>query len=448
MEKIHGRHYLKIDLIELNQKGKLFYVGKIKASEMLSVYTVRPAKYDIEKNSSIAQSFPNEKDYYEFLTSEIESNFDEKDFQRKYSESRVNEIQKFLTNQEYAFFPNTIITYCDLLNDLENFDIGENAGIEYFKSLSNVPSQLSYFYRESGNPILLIPFEQNSLLVIDGQHRLEGLKKVDPAIQNEYDLLVAFIIGYDRSVIAQQFYTINYEQKPVNKSLLYHLMGEFSNNLDELTFVHKVVKALNELEQSPFHKRIKMLGTAPSNYEDKKSLSVSLAFLIDALLRTLSSKSTPGIYQPIFRYYFNHEEYQIDIIRGLMNYFKAISNLVQNWDDPNSSLISKGMGIGAAIKVLQLLFPIVFVNDWKLQPSKFKNLEVKYFESLLSGIQNVDFSKEGKFGGVGSAGSINKIKEEIIINLNYLESDTYLEFESFFKSEILPEYKLWLKQNL
>lgn len=449
MLRIHNRNYLHIKLLEINQKGKKFYVGKILAKDMLSIYTVRPAKYDVEKNISIANSFPDQEDYFDYLT--VNGSVSEKDFQRKYSETRVNEISQFLNNQEFAFFPNTIISNCDLINDLDLFDINEYDGIETFEKLNNVPSHLSFFYHKNEEAFLLIPLIENSLLIIDGQHRLEGLKKSSIDVQNNYELLIAFIIGFDRSVIAQQFYTINYEQKPVNKSLLYHLMGEFSDNLDELTFMHKVVKALNELDYSPFYKRVKMLGSTPDNYDmyDKRLLSISLAFLIDALIKTISSKSNPGLYQPIFRYYFINEKFRIEIIKTLINYFTAVSKLVPDWNDPSNSLISKGMGVGALLKVLQIIFPIIFKKELNFSPEKIKDLNVDLFLKYLDGIQNVNFSNSGKFGGIGSAGSINKIKEEIILNLNELGThNSFKDFEIFFKETTLIEYKNWLSKHI
>src|SRR5690606_24288994 len=133
---------------------------------------------------------------------------------------------------------------------------------------------------------------------------LGGLLKTEYSVKKEFDLLVSFIIGFDRSVIAKQFYTINYEQKPVNKSILYELTGEFSVEVTELTFLHNLVKILNELDKSPFYKRIKMLGTTPKGVdtEDKSRYSISQAFMIDALRKSISNKSTGGVYQPIFLY--------------------------------------------------------------------------------------------------------------------------------------------------
>lgn len=449
---INNRKYLDVELVSINQKDKIFYVGKIKARDLLEIYTVRPARYDFEKNISMAKSFPSEQDYYNHLISQNKQTISDRDFQRKYSETRVNDISKFLNNEEYAFFPNTIIVNCELINDVEAYDLEESTGLDSFRNILDPPSHLSLLYTDNSKNKLLVPFTKDAILIIDGQHRIEGLKKAKDDIIDNYELLLAFIIGYDRSVIAQQFYTINYEQKPVNRSLLYHLMGEFSTELDELTFFHKVVKALNELEISPFYKRIKMLGVAPQNMsaDDKKLLSISLAFLIDALIKSISKNSTRSIYQPIFRYYYVHEKYQIEIIRVLLNYFSAVKDIVPNWANPSESLASKGMGVGALIKTLQLLFPIIFVREWNKDPSKIQQLDKNSFLSYLKGLENVDFSKNGPFGGSGSAGSINKIKETIVENVDYFDETDYSEFEYNFKKEggVLSQFKSWIDNHL
>ena len=443
-----GERFLDVPLLEVNQKGQTFYVGKILAQDMLNVFTVRPAKYDIQKNASLAKSFPSDKDFYEHLISKSKETISDQDFQRKFDPSRVSSIEKYIKENEYPFFPNTIIANCEIINDYEELGIDSTCSREEFFNKEKRPSHLSFLSESNKYKKLLIPYTEDSILIIDGQHRLEGLRKVDKDILSNYELIVSFLIGFDRSTIAQQFYTINYEQKPVNKSLLYHLTGEFSTDLNELTFLHNVVRILNELDRSPFYRRIKMLGVNPPNLSkpERNLLSVSQAFLIDQLIRTISKSSKNSIYQPIFLYFYLNEEKQIEIVRFLIKYFKAISNLISGWDNPNYSIISKGMGIGAFIKVLHLIFPKLFFDKWERDPERLQLIKVQDMVTILSGIENVDFSKEGKFGGVGSGGSINKIKEDIITELRFIPFENYNDFEQDFRENYLPRFKEWTNQ--
>lgn len=295
--------YAKVELLPVNQKDETFYLSKMDAETFIHVYTVRPAEYDFEKHSSLAKSFPEESEYYQHLINEDRDKIAKKDFQREADGGRIKAISEYLKTEDYAFFPNTIIVNCELINDWAQFGIGEESTLEDFFNVPDKPEFLSFLQKDNHKYSLIIPLQSKSVLVIDGQHRLEGLGKMDKEFREKYDLIIAFIIGYDRSVIATQFYKINYEQKPVNKSLLYQLTGEFSREITEISFMHNVVKLLNELEDSPFYGRVKMLGRTPKNLtaDERRKLSISQAFMIDSMIRFVSVKAKDTLHtRPYF----------------------------------------------------------------------------------------------------------------------------------------------------
>ncbi|KAA0245643.1 MAG: DGQHR domain-containing protein [Candidatus Brocadia sp. AMX2] len=450
--KNHNFNFIEIELVPILQKEKSFFFGKVLAKDLLHIYTVRPAKYDSKKHSSFAKSFEDDKEYYEYLVKQDEERIAIKDFQREPDKSRINKIAKFLEDEEFPFFPNTIIATCDLINDIQEFGISFDSTFEQFIQISNRPAHLSFLKKQGDDKyILYIPFVEHSVLVIDGQHRLKGLETATAIIQENFELLISFIIGFDRSVIAQLFYTINYEQKSVNKSLLYHLTGEFSSELDELTFMHNVVKILNELENSPFHGKIKMLGINPkeATSEMKEKLTISQAFLIDYLIRTISATSINSYSQPIFLYYYKNKELQIEIIRFLIRYFNAIREIKKNdWDNPSTNILTKGIGIAALIKVLHFLFVKMFIDEWDTDPLKLASVSKEDLIKKLDGLLDVDFSKEGEFGGAASGGSINKLSQRIIEKVKYFSFNNYKEFFENYKSVYLPEFKEWIKNKI
>lgn len=446
---LNGIKFLEVELISVVQKGEGFFLGKILAKDFLELYTVRPAKYDLNKHTSYVKSFEDDKEYYEHLIRQDEQRISEKDFQRDYDKTRVNKITKFLNEEEFPFFPNTIIATCDLINDFKEFDLSVESSLDQFMEINNRPEQLSFLTRSDGEYKLYIPYNTDSILVIDGQHRLRGLEGVSDDIKSEYDLLVSFIVGFDRSVIAQLFYTINYEQKSVNKSLLYHLTGEFSSELDELTFMHNVAKVLNELETSPFFGKIKMLGINPKNAsaEEREKLTISQAFLIDYLIKTISVNAISGYLQPIFLFYFKNEKLQIEIIRFLIKFFNAVKSIKnQDWETPSSNILTKGMGIAALIKTLHFLFVKMFIDEWEMNPEKIKEVTEKSLTKKLTGLANVDFSKQGEFGGTASGGSINKITQRLIERIDYFNADSYSLFFDEYKVRYLPVFKNWIKK--
>jgi len=420
--KFNGIEYLKVDLEEIKQKDNSFFLAKINAPEFLKIFTVRPAEYDLEKNTSLANSFPDESEYYQHLIDDDKSKINDKNFQREPNDERISKIVKFLQNEDYAFFPNTIIANCDLINDIEGFGINEDSTELEFLELENKPESISFLKKESNSYFLYIPNISNSVLVIDGQHRLEGLKKASIDIQQQYDLIISFIIGFDRSVIAKQFYTINYEQKSVNKSLLYQLTGEFSREIDELTFMHNVAKLLNELNESPFYSRIKMLGKAPKNASsaDKEKLSISQAFFIDSTIRFVSTKAKGTSTPPIFLKYYKNISDHIFIVRALARFFTAVERIKPDWSSPKESIISKGMGVTALLRVLNIVFPIIFINELNKNWQAIDNFKTEDYERVLQGLENVDFGTNGPYGKTGSAGSISKIKNDILSKLEYI----------------------------
>lgn len=439
----HNRkRFLKLEVVQVHQKSHSFYISKAPALELVDMFTVSPAKYDVSKYENQARKFPEENEYFNEIINA--KNRQIKEFQREKDPSRVNSISKFILENEYSFFPNTIICTCDILeiDDIKNI---EDVIDKYYKG----PESLSFLFNEDDKEFLIIPIVKESVLVIDGQHRLEGLKKYindNPLFNENYEVLLSFFIDYDRAIVAQQFYTINYEQKSVNKSILYHLMGEFSDEINELTLLHNFVRLLNELTKSPFHNRIKMLGKTPLGIEDeqKSKFSISQAFLIDELLKTISSKASNGLYQPIFLRYFRNEEEQIKIVKFLIRYFNAIKSLNPDWNDPEASILSKGMGVGALIKVLQLLFPILLFDEFNGDGEAIIDLDIQQIKNYLKGIEDTNLSS---FSGQGSAGSMNRIKEVFIENINYLNTSSYTTFERKFRNDYLQRFKDWNKSR-
>jgi DGQHR domain-containing protein len=442
------QEFLKVRLMPVMQKAKKFYLAIIPAKEFLELYTVEPAEYDIEKQAVFALSFTDDKDYYDYLIDEDKKKIDTKAFERKENLKRVKEISNFLNTEEYALFPNSIIATCDLINDL--YDIEPDRRFDDLAEKDLRPGEvrnLSYLEISNGSYFLYIPCVKNSILIIDGQHRLKGLKNAGQSVKDNYDLLVSFIIQFDRPVLAKLFYTINYTQKSVNKSLLYHLSGEFSREIDVITFWHETVRMLNELKDSPFFKRVKMLGAIPEGTppEEKKLMTVSQAFLIDYLKNTTTGQAKESIHLPIFLHYYKHRNLQIEIIRFLIKYFKAVTTIKEKeWKNPEMSMVSKTLGVGALIRVLHFLFVKMYIDEFDKDPLRIKTVTVEHLVKKLKGLEKIDFSAGGEFGGVSSAGSLNKLKKKMIETIEYFGADNYDNFLDSYKKAYWKEFKAQL----
>ena len=218
--------------------------------------------------------------------------------------------------------------------------------------------------------------------------------------------------------------------------------------------VFHTVRALNEVSQSPFFKRIKMLGTVDYNLpaEDRKKMTISQAFLIDYLSSTISNSKSAinSIYPPIFLYYYQrHDKWRVEIVRFLMKFFEAIrESRRQDWDNPEGSIICKTLGIGASIRILHFLFVKMFLTEFNKNPSIISDLNVSDLVSKLKGIDQVDFSKAGAFGGVASGGSLNKLRKEMVEKITYFGKPKFDSFIEDYKQNYLDKYSQWLRTQL
>jgi DGQHR domain-containing protein len=146
--------------------------------------------------------------------------------------------------------------------------------------------------------------------VLDGQHRLLGLRELTADELGEFDLLVVFAFDIDTYSEATIFSTINGTQRQVSKSLMYDLFSLKDGRSVEKT-CHEIVRSLNDDDKSPFYRRIKLLGKKVSETE-----TLSQAAFVDQIARQVR---TCGILK---RYFDAGEDW---VIRKLVsNCFAAI----------------------------------------------------------------------------------------------------------------------------
>jgi DNA sulfur modification protein DndB len=100
--------------------------------------------------------------------------------------------------------------------------------------------------------------------IIDGQHRVEGLREaieIDDALR-ELELPVAIYEGLNTNECADIFVSINTEQRPAPKSLVYDLFGIVSSHIADVAVVRAgdIARYLHDDEDSPFRGLIKFPG--------------------------------------------------------------------------------------------------------------------------------------------------------------------------------------------
>lgn len=177
--------------------------------------------------------------------------------QRQLNEKRVSEIATYVKTVD-ATFPTAVVLA--ISSDCVEFE-GDDASGCLSMHLSSEPTE-----QRDGDGLFAY---RRIARVIDGQHRIEGLKRAN--IEN-FDVNVAIFVDADIEDQARVFATVNLAQTKVSKSLVYDLFS-YSTTLSPEKLAHSVCISLDQTEGSPFYHRIKRLGTATPGRLQQEPLS-------------------------------------------------------------------------------------------------------------------------------------------------------------------------------
>lgn len=470
--------YKKLNIQRINQiqneaTEKGVYFGLWNFGDIINslrfTYRVPKLLFD-EGNFNPPKSTRNENDY----------------FQRLVSDERTSRIIDFLINEiikhsSYITFPSTFILSLPL-SELEKE--------EYLKLLNE--SDKKDLYSEPFGVYLddnqvLLP-EIDIMLVVDGQHRLAGLKSLMYAIQeilgeeipddsiemqkainyakkrldniklddperlkeiknmiNNFQLCCTILIDFDIYEQGKVFADVNFNQKPVNRSLYYDIYGSFPNvdNKNDIYLLHKWCVNLNSNNNSELKNKFKLLGNGKGY--------VSQAFFCDSLLPYLRKN---GIWFEIANDFTLDRIDDSDKIQDFLEaYFNAIAKkfgagnneVTYFWpreDDIASkfnSILLKTTGLGALIK----LIPHFYLQINNNSNFKKEEIEVQIYDTLKSKLskENLEkmypnspkdiehrqtgayyFSKDttiGAFSGGAGKGLQDKLYKELLRDLGF-----------------------------
>jgi len=425
---------------QLTSKPIAIAAIKFKVLRNIIKFTSRePQNYDPfnpERSISIITEDIN-KDYYQRLR-------DDKRIGNIYNFllREINNVYNSKTNAVGAF-PTAIIISMDIYQDIET----KEEYIEYYNKLK-IDEYIGGFYKtlESNNIELLFPQRKISLIV-DGQHRLSGMIKlyedalarkikigrsslsdVYPNLSyeqiinslNDFDLNCTVLLGFDRWEQGKVFADVNFNQKPVNKSLYYDIFGSFPNpDKNDIFLAHMLAMHLNNNPKSVINGFIKMLGSGKGYF--------SQAFFVEAILEHFREK---GIWGNIPLDFLNGGEDHKILSKFFRAYFQAIKDtFIDYWPTEGQDtsrkyphILVKTTGMGALIKLINPIY-----RKLKLEVD-FKTIdEAKLVELLtkeLTKAKNKEktfFSKEGDFAGAGSLGLQNQLYVKLGEELGYFK---------------------------
>lgn len=201
-----------------------------------------------------------------------------------------------------------------------------------------------------------------SAQVIDGQHRLEGIKqaiKTNSEIE-EKELLIVLTKNLSTQDAAKIFLNINTEQRPVPKSLVYDLFSDVKDKNSYEMRLNDLAKRLNDDEESPYYKMIKMPGVGIGK--------VDLSIVISSLKPYISEGST------FEKYNINDFESQYKI---LLNYYSFLRNEYDKqglWNSSKNPFLTNA-GIYASVEFL--------CKDLIAKCVEARSFEIETIESFL-----------------------------------------------------------------
>lgn len=300
-----------IKLIEIEQPIGSFYMGKMKARDLIGIKSIKRL-------------------------------FDGDGVQRLLNNQRVNDISIFCTDPD-ATFPTPIIIAVTS---------------EYMKLL----------YSSDDGSYIEVQYDENTRFaeVLDGQHRIEGIERAALSDSSLYEMEIPIIVMFDLNDAqkAYIFSTINGNQAPVNQSLIYELT-ELSQYRSPDKTCHEIARALNSNEQSPFYRRLKMLEKRKYNTESitQNAFVTNLCKLISKnpqsdAIAIKKNRSLEDNYELAFRKYFIREKDAV-ILKILINYFTAFKKeFPEEWEDTNRYILTKTVGFSGMMQALNELVPI------------------------------------------------------------------------------------------
>jgi len=359
------KEFIVFPCLRVDQPIGTFYIGVIDSHDLVAIAYAdvrRPDGRDIERHIGT---------------------------QRDLSEGRVAEIKQYVTTID-ASFPTSIILAIE--SDYANFD-------------------------EKAKEIKILK-DDKIAKIIDGQHRIAGLEDYDG---DPFQLNITIFIDMDIEDQAMVFATINLKQTKVTKSLAYDLY-EYTESRSPQKTCHNIARLMNSRKNSPFFRRIKILGKSTGIATEVLTQST----FVDRLLKLISKdpmgdkdriKRKKALERSVgkdleFRIFRNRfiDEKDAEIAKILWNYFTAVAiRWPQAWSDFSRGMIlARSTGFAALMRLLPSI--MINVNETDVPSSKFFVGYLKY-----STLDDSEFTNDNfKPGSSGESMLVNKFREEIL----------------------------------
>lgn len=244
--------------------------------------------------------------------------------------------------------------------------------------------------------LLALPIDTRSAQIIDGQHRVEGLRAALEENQHVGDIQIpiSIYVGLSTRACADLFLSINTEQKPVPRSLVFDLYGEASEGVVDPAALRArdIAMHLNDHESSPYFENIKL----PNQPIRRGGIALSTAV---AALKPLVEEK--GIFEQI-------DAAELEVQKKIVeNFFIALSRKYgDRWADKNNAFMFAA-GFTGAVDFLKLkLIPIC--NN--MNP---KDFSVEFISSLIE-LSKENLIKQEELKGFGGKDAPKRVFDGLV----------------------------------
>jgi DGQHR domain-containing protein len=275
----------------------------------------------------------------------LDKEFDEYiGIQRRLSPERMKEINEYVNSFD-ATFPTSVILAVD--EDAASFDPAAR--------------ELTLTSKRPDGADLAV--------IIDGQHRIEGLK----AFMGEtFEVPVCIFVGADMQTKSTIFATVNLAQTKVNRSLAYDLLA-YEKKTTPQKVCHRIAVSLDSMQVSPFFRRIKRLGVAT---EGRTFETLTQATVVESLISLISDNANRDrneiwmFGRAVTAERIDAEKYpfaalflsgkESDILANVVNYFIAVRRqFPRSWEGVNErgNILPRTNGFRVSVLIKPLFGP-------------------------------------------------------------------------------------------
>lgn len=311
---------------------------------------------------------------------------------------------------------------------------------QYYQYEKKYENQITLCFEKDN--IVYVPKGNKTVLIVDGQHRIGALKSLYPRINESltyknklvtnivdsdflpflrdriknFEVLCTLLINFDVYEQGEIFASVNFNQKPVNRSLYYDIFASSPDTeKNELKLAHDLVNHLNYNNSSVLKGLVDMLGNGDG--------VVSQSAVMENLMKLFGRGK---VWNTLYLDYQNDGEKYIVMGAFLRAYFAQIKETFSGYwpsqgvykrKDYNDVLL-KTTGMGAWIRLINDIYA-------ELNPDHDKSLEeikalLKSKFDLIKDKADFYFDKKSTFVQGAGQGLQSKLYKQIAFDLGYV----------------------------